>query len=60
MPAAMTPFAAIRDTAISQGGFVHDLDRHCISYVLGNDVLIVSFDNLHSVSVTEDRKPWGF
>ena len=60
MPTTPSPFAKIRDTAESEGGFFRETERHCISYVPGDGVLIVSFDNAFGVKVKEDRTPWGF
>lgn len=54
------PFKNIRDTAIDRGGFYHNLSNNFVSYVPGNKILIVSFDNAYSPSIIENRKPYGY
>ena len=60
MPSTQSAFDGLREIAESKGGFFRETERHCASYVPGNDVLIVSFDNAFGVKVNENRTPWGF
>jgi len=53
-------FKNIRNTAINRGGFYRDLSNNFVSYVPGNRILIVSFDNAYSPSILENRSPYGF